>query len=70
VYVKFDYFCGDAVGQTMVTIATQTACNQFLATDAARDLGVKNFVIEGDMASDKKTSWGNVKELRGVQVVA
>ena len=70
VHLKFDYFCGDAVGQNMVTIATQRACDRFLATEAARDLGVQDFVIEGELASDKKASWGNVKEPRGVQVVA
>ncbi|KAF1358201.1 substrate-binding domain of hmg-CoA reductase [Lizonia empirigonia] len=45
-----------------------------LATDAARDLGVEDFVIEGELASHKKASWGNVKGqrqgARGVQVVA
>jgi NADP-dependent 3-hydroxy-3-methylglutaryl-CoA reductase len=70
VHVKFDYFCGDAVGQNMVTIATQEACDRFLQTNAAKELGVKDFVIEGEMASDKKASWGNVKEPRGVQVMA
>ncbi|PSN59226.1 hydroxymethylglutaryl-CoA reductase [Corynespora cassiicola Philippines] len=70
VHVKFDYACGDAAGQNMVTIATQEACDRFLETDLAKELGVKDFVIEGDMASDKKASWGNVKEPRGVQVLA
>ncbi|KAF2022492.1 nad-binding domain of hmg-CoA reductase, partial [Setomelanomma holmii] len=27
VHVKFEYICGDAVGQNMVTIATQRACD-------------------------------------------
>ncbi|KAH8696928.1 hydroxymethylglutaryl-coenzyme A reductase-domain-containing protein [Phaeosphaeriaceae sp. PMI808] len=44
VHVKFEYFCGGAVGQ--------------------------DFVIEGETASDKKASWGNVMEPRGVQVLA
>ncbi|KAF1345634.1 substrate-binding domain of hmg-CoA reductase [Lizonia empirigonia] len=64
VHLKFDYFCGDAAGQNMVTIATQVACDRFLATDAARDLGVEDFVIEGELASHKKASWGNVKGQR------
>ncbi|KAF2818224.1 substrate-binding domain of hmg-CoA reductase [Ophiobolus disseminans] len=70
VHVKFDYLCGDAVGQNMVTIATQRACDLFLESDAARELGVRGFVIEGEMSSDKKASWGNVKEPRGMQVMA
>ncbi|KAF1343486.1 substrate-binding domain of hmg-CoA reductase [Lizonia empirigonia] len=32
-----------------------------LATDAARDLGVEDFVIEGELASHKKASWGNMQ---------
>lgn len=70
VHLKFDYSCGDAAGQNMVTIATQAACDRFLKTDAAKALGVKDFIIEGDMASDKKASWGNVRDPRGVRVVA
>jgi NADP-dependent 3-hydroxy-3-methylglutaryl-CoA reductase len=70
VHVKFDYSCGDAVGQNMVTIATQQACDRFLGTETAKELGVKDFIIEGEMASDKKASWGNVKEPRGLQVIA
>ncbi|KAF1961048.1 substrate-binding domain of hmg-CoA reductase [Byssothecium circinans] len=52
VHVHFRYFCGDAAGQNMVTIATQ-----------------RDIIIKGQMASDKKPSWGNVKEPRGVQVI-
>jgi hydroxymethylglutaryl-CoA reductase len=70
VHVKFEYLCGDAVGQNMVTIATQRACDLFLESDTARELGVRSFAIEGEMASDKKASWGNVKAPRGMQVMA
>ncbi|PSN58529.1 hydroxymethylglutaryl-CoA reductase [Corynespora cassiicola Philippines] len=70
VHLKFGYSCGDAAGQNMVTIATQEACDRFVETGLADELGVKGFVIEGEMASDKKPSWGNVKDPRGVEVVA
>jgi NADP-dependent 3-hydroxy-3-methylglutaryl-CoA reductase len=70
VHVKFEYLCGDAVGQNMVTIATQRACDLFLESDIARELVVRSFAIEGEMASDKKASWGNVKAPRGMQVMA
>lgn len=70
VHVKFDYTCGDAAGQNMVTFATQHACDCLLRTDAAKELEVTGFAIEGDMASDKKASWGNVVSPRGVRVVA
>jgi NADP-dependent 3-hydroxy-3-methylglutaryl-CoA reductase len=70
VHVKFEYLCGDAVGQNMVTIATQRACDLFLESDAAEELEVRGIAIEGEMASDKKASWGNAKEPRGIQVMA
>jgi hydroxymethylglutaryl-CoA reductase len=70
VHVKFDFFCGDATGQNMVTIATQSACDAFLSSPLAHSLGVCDFVIDGDMASDKKGSSGNVHSPRGVQVLA
>lgn len=70
VHLQFSYLTGDATGQNMVTIATQTACDRFLASNTAKELGVKDFIIEGDMASDKKASWGNATEPRGCQVVA
>ncbi|KZM21976.1 Hydroxymethylglutaryl-CoA reductase (NADPH) [Ascochyta rabiei] len=70
VHLCFSYATGDAAGQNMVTIATQAACDDFLASDAAQELGVRDFVIEGDMASDKKGSWRNAMEPRGVQVLA
>ncbi|KAF9697229.1 hypothetical protein EKO04_004676 [Ascochyta lentis] len=70
VHLHFSYFTGDATGQNMVTIATQTACDRFLMSKEAQELGVKDFIIEGDMASDKKGSWRNVMEPRGVQVLA
>jgi NADP-dependent 3-hydroxy-3-methylglutaryl-CoA reductase len=70
VHLHFSYFTGDATGQNMVTIATQKACDRFLASDMAQELGIKDFVIEGDMASDKKASARNALEARGCQVLA
>lgn len=70
VHLHFSYFTGDATGQNMVTIATQTACDRFLGSEAAREFGVRDFIIEGDMASDKKASWRNAMEARGCQVLA
>jgi NADP-dependent 3-hydroxy-3-methylglutaryl-CoA reductase len=70
VHVKFDFHCGDAVGQNMVSIATQKACDLFMESSGAKEFEVKDCVIEGEMASDKKASWGNVKEPRGVRVMA
>ena len=69
VHVHFSYFCGDAAGQNMVTIATQRVCDRFIVLATARELRVQDVIIEGQMASDKKPSWANVKEPRGVQVI-
>ncbi|KAL5401417.1 hypothetical protein PMIN03_011531 [Paraphaeosphaeria minitans] len=69
VHVHFSYSCGDAAGQNMVTIATQRACEWLMESSKAQELRIRDIIIEGQMASDKKPSWGNVKELRGVQVV-
>jgi hydroxymethylglutaryl-CoA reductase len=54
----------------MVTIATQHACNEFMKSPLAKELNVVEIIIEGGLSSDKKPSWGNVKEPRGVQVIA
>jgi len=70
VHVKFRYTCGDAAGQNMVTIATHRACQDFLASASSKNLGIVDFQIEGQLSSDKKLSWGNVKDPRGVEVIA
>ncbi|PLN80601.1 nad-binding domain of hmg-CoA reductase [Aspergillus taichungensis] len=70
VYVRFDYTCGGAAGQNMVTIATQNACNWLRNTSFASELNIRNFLIEGNMSPDKKPSWGAVVAPRGVEVVS
>jgi NADP-dependent 3-hydroxy-3-methylglutaryl-CoA reductase len=70
VHVKFRYTCGAAAGQNMVTIATHRACQDFLASTASKVLEIIDFQIEGQFSSDKKLSWGNVKDPRGVEVIA
>lgn len=68
VHFHFRYSCGDAAGQNMVTIATQRVCEWLMESERAKELCIRDIVIEGQMASDKKPSWGNVREPRGVQV--
>lgn len=68
-HVRFAYTCGAAAGQNMTTIATHAACQQFLK-DHKEEYKVRGFMIEGQMASDKKLSWGNVSSPRGVRVAA
>jgi len=45
-------------------IATQEACDSFLQSNGTDEIGVKGFVIEGEMAPDEKASWGNIREPR------
>ncbi|KAL2008563.1 hypothetical protein VTN00DRAFT_6757 [Thermoascus crustaceus] len=72
VHVRFDYSCADATGQNMTTIATQKACDEFMNSHLAKELQVQGFLVEGQMAADKKSSWGNVIQSpgRGVRVIA
>ncbi|KAF2150129.1 hydroxymethylglutaryl-coenzyme A reductase family protein [Myriangium duriaei CBS 260.36] len=69
VHVRFSYTCGDAGGQNMTTIATHTACHAFLKKYAKR-YRIIDFVLEGQMASDKKLALINVHDPRGVSVIA
>ncbi|KAB8212978.1 hydroxymethylglutaryl-CoA reductase [Aspergillus novoparasiticus] len=68
VHLFCSYFCGSAAGQNMVSKATQHACE--MLRQSKGHLRVQDFIIEGQMASDKKPSWGNVKKARGVEVLA
>lgn len=69
VHVRFDFDCADAGGQNMVSAATQRCCDSFMLSDSARELDLQKVLIEGQMTSDKKGSWGNVFQTRGVRTV-
>ncbi|KAB8067868.1 hydroxymethylglutaryl-CoA reductase [Aspergillus leporis] len=69
VHLYCSYFCGSAAGQNMVSKATQRACEMLRKSQCAKTFGIKDFIIEGQLASDKKPSWGNVKRARGVEVL-
>ncbi|ENH68211.1 3-hydroxy-3-methylglutaryl-coenzyme A reductase [Fusarium oxysporum f. sp. cubense race 1] len=68
VHVLCSYSCGSAAGQNMVTKATQHAC-EMLRHSLAHKYSIRGFLIEGQLASDKKPSWGNVKKPRGVETL-
>ncbi|CAG7939305.1 unnamed protein product [Penicillium olsonii] len=70
VHLFISYHCGDATGQNMVTIATQHACDKLVEYLQGGQHRVKFTRIEGQLSSDKKPSWGNVKHGRGVEVIA
>ena len=65
-YLRFNYTTGDAAGQNMVGKATFAACNWILDNYP----GVKNFLLEANLATDKKASQVNVMRTRGKRVVA
>ncbi|MCK9262569.1 MAG: hydroxymethylglutaryl-CoA reductase [Desulfomonilia bacterium] len=66
VYLRFNYYTGDAAGQNMVSMATFVACNWILAQYKE----IKHFYMESNMATDKKCSQINTMNTRGKRVVA
>lgn len=65
-YLRFNFTTGDAAGQNMVGRATYVACSWVLA----RYQGVKNFFLESNIATDKKSSQINIMRTRGKRVTA
>jgi hydroxymethylglutaryl-CoA reductase len=70
VHLFCSYDCGSATGQNMVSKATQHACDR--VQELYRDrFAIRDFFIEGQLASDKKPSYANaLKSPRGVEVLA
>lgn len=71
VHVYFEFSTGDASGQNMTTSCTWHAV--LLAKEQFyKETGVepRHFVIEGNGASDKKVSLGNISRGRGIRVIA
>jgi len=54
----------DTVGQEIVTIATQETCDSFLQSNVTGEIGMKDLIVEGETALDKKALWDNIKEPR------
>jgi hydroxymethylglutaryl-CoA reductase (NADPH) len=65
-YLRFNFTTGDAAGQNMVGRATFVACSWVLA----RYKGIKNFFLESNLATDKKSSQINIMRTRGKRVTA
>lgn len=65
-YCRFNYQTGDAAGQNMVTLATFMACNWIVQAYPA----VQKWVLESNMAADKKPSQLNILHTRGKRVTA
>ena len=65
-YTRFNYTTGDAAGQNMTGKATQAACHWILEHYPDID----QFFLEGNFATDKKSSQINMLRTRGKRVVA
>jgi hydroxymethylglutaryl-CoA reductase (NADPH) len=65
-FLRFNFTTGDAGGQNMVGRATYFACGWIIE----RYPGIKNFFLESNMATDKKSSFINVLNTRGKKVIA
>jgi hydroxymethylglutaryl-CoA reductase (NADPH) len=65
-FLRFNYTTGDAAGQNMTGKATSRVC------DWIRDHypGVRQFCLESNLATDKKSSQINILATRGKRVVA
>lgn len=66
VFLRFNFFTGDAAGQNMVNKATFQICQWILESFK----GIKHFFLESNMASDKKHSFINSLNSRGKRVIA
>jgi hydroxymethylglutaryl-CoA reductase (NADPH) len=66
VYLRFNYYTGDAAGQNMVGRATFAACSWMLDHYP----GVRHFFLESNFATDKKASQVNIMRTRGKRVTA
>ncbi|KAB8212811.1 hydroxymethylglutaryl-CoA reductase [Aspergillus novoparasiticus] len=70
-YVRLQKLDATIVGSSAhLYCTTQHACESLRASKYRERFGTKDFIIEGQLASDKKPSWGNVQRHRGVEVLA
>lgn len=66
-WLRFDFTCGDAAGQNMVSKATRHACMWILEQGVA---GLEHFSLAGNLDTDKKHSAINNLSTRGKRVIA
>ena len=65
-FLRFNFTTGDAAGQNMVSKATWQACDWI----RQRYPGIRQFFLESNLASDKKSSHINILRTRGKRVIA
>jgi len=66
-WLRFNYACGDAAGQNMVTKATHAAVKWIMAN---QEWDIEYFSLAGNLDTDKKHSYINYLHTRGKRVVA
>jgi hydroxymethylglutaryl-CoA reductase (NADPH) len=65
-YTRFNYTTGDAAGQNLTGKATQAACRWIVD----QYLGIEQYFLESNFATDKKSSQVNMLRTRGKRVIA
>ncbi len=65
-FLRFNFTTGDAAGQNLAGKATQRACGWI----RAQYPGIRDFCLESNLATDKKSSQVNILRTRGKRVVA
>lgn len=71
IHVRFIYSTGNAAGQNMTTFCTSYICQWILQNfEADTQISCSQFLIEGNLSSDKKNSFINQSQGRGRTVVA
>jgi len=65
-FTRFNYTTGDAAGQNMTSKATAFACKWI----ASQRPEIRDFMLEANFATDKKSSQVNMLHTRGKRVVA
>ncbi|HXP21653.1 MAG TPA: hydroxymethylglutaryl-CoA reductase [Streptosporangiaceae bacterium] len=65
-FLRFNFTTGDAAGQNLAGKATWQACNWI----RARYPGIRQFSLESNLATDKKSSQINILRTRGKRVTA
>lgn len=71
VHLRFAYTTRDAAGQNMTTICTWNTCQWLLKQmEAENKFHLREFILDGNVSSDKKASFGSLIQGRGTEVVA
>jgi hydroxymethylglutaryl-CoA reductase (NADPH) len=65
-FLRFNFTTSDAAGQNLTGKATQRACTWIQANYG----GIREFYLEGNLATDKKSSHLNILRTRGKRVTA